>query len=147
MTDKEIRRNWRQEWLGCVAEFSDFDTQKRMWLDVENTNPHWSFVEYMCSYFDDLGLQVVDYQGRIDAGFVTEEEVAAINEFHQIADGYQSPTDDYDHRAILDDPKWHEVVKAAQKAKQQLLALISDNKERQDLSGVNAPRIEARWKY
>ena len=146
MTDEEVRHNWRKFWLSSIAEFADFETQKRKWLDAENTNPHWSFVEYMCNYFDDLGLQVVGYEGRINEGFVTKEEVAAVENFDRIADSYASPTNDYDHKAILSDPKWHEVVQAAQEAQQRLLALISDTTERKYVANVDVAWIEARWR-
>ena len=42
------RRFWRANWLGSIQEFADGDTQRRMWLDLSNTNPHFSFVEYLC---------------------------------------------------------------------------------------------------
>lgn len=57
MTDREeLRRNWRTNWLSSIQEFADEDTQRRLWLDPTNGNPHYSFGEYVCCYFDDLGL-------------------------------------------------------------------------------------------
>jgi hypothetical protein len=128
--NQESRRNWRTKWLSSIQEFADDDTQRRLWLDLTNTNPHFSFVEYFCCYFDDLGLSDGGYQWALEQGFVSEREVSAVTGFHEIADAYDSPTDDHDHQAILADPKWAEVVAAAKEAQAELLGLIDDPHER-----------------
>ncbi|WP_226698883.1 hypothetical protein [Qipengyuania gaetbuli] len=127
---QELRRIWRTNWLSSIQELADYETQKRLWLDQENTNPHFSFVEYFCSYFNDLGLSERGYDWALNAGLLSSDEVAAIEEFHRIADAYDSPTDAYDHKTILSDPKWFEVVLAAKKAQDALSQLISDPEER-----------------
>ena len=98
----ELRRNWRTNWLSSIQEFADDETQRRSWLDTTNTNPHFSFIEYFCCYFDDLGLSDGGYEWAVKEDLLTEEEVAAVAGFHNIADAYDSPTDDYDHQAIGD---------------------------------------------
>jgi hypothetical protein len=52
---------------------TSIDLQKASWLDKENTNPHWSFVEFICCYFDDLALDD-NYKSEINEGFVSIEE-------------------------------------------------------------------------
>jgi len=128
--NQEWRGNWRTNWLSSIQEFADQNTQRRLWLDPTNTNPHFSFVECLCCYFDDLGLSDGGYQRALEQGFVSEREVSAVAGFHKIADAYDSPTDDYDHPAILADPKWAEVVAAAKEAQSELLGLIDDPHER-----------------
>ena len=125
-----LRRNWRSNWLASIQEFADIETQRRLWLDPANSNPHYSFVEYLCCYFDDLVLADEGYRGVLAEGLISSEEVAAVSNFHEIADAYNSPTDDYDHAAILDDPNWKAVVEAAQQARATLLTLIDDPRER-----------------
>jgi hypothetical protein len=128
--NQELRRNWRKNWLSCIQEFADDEMQHRMWLDPSNTNPHFSFVECFCAYFDDLDLSNDGYTTALNEGLVNGDEVAAVSGFHQNADKYESPTDNYDHRAILADPLWTEVVAAAQRAQTLLVDLIDDPHER-----------------
>ena len=131
--DEELRRNWRTRWLSSIQEFADDETQKRLWLDRENTNPHFSFVEYICCYFDDLGLSDGNYDWALNEGLLSADEVAAVAHFHRAADAYDSPTDDYDHEAILADPEWALVVAAAKRAEDPLAQLIDDSYERRVL--------------
>ncbi len=128
--DQETRRNWRRDWLCCIQEFADDEAQRRLWLDRENTNLHFSFVEYFCCYFDDLRLSDDGYDWAISEGLLSADEVAAVAEFHAAADAYDSPTDDYDHEAILADAKWAKVVEAAKRAQAALSHLIEDSQER-----------------
>ncbi|MDT0510068.1 hypothetical protein [Novosphingobium sp. MMS21-SN21R] len=128
--DQERRRNWRANWLSSIQEFADDETQRRSWLDHKNTNLHFSFVEYFSCYFDDLGLSDGDYDWALNRGMVSADEVEAVAAFHQAADTYDSPSDEYNHKAILADPKWAEVVAAAKRAQSALSRLIDDPKER-----------------
>lgn len=132
MTDYvELRKNWRPRWLGSIQEFADIDTQRAKWLDPSNTNPHWSFVEIMCCYFDDIGLTDLGYSGWIEHGLISSAEAAAVADFHAIANAYNSPRgDDYDSAAILGDPRWLHVVEAAKEAQARLAELIADADER-----------------
>ncbi len=150
MTEKEeFRPNWRRNWLGSIQEFADLDTQRRLWLDPELSNPHYTFVEYICCYF---GLGVFDdpaalgdaYSVAREDGLVTAEEAAAVEPFHAILDLYEAPgKDDYDHQAILADPKWGEVVAAAKSAQSALLPLIHDPEERRELMEVSIYAVQA----
>ena len=131
--NEEQRRNWRTNWLSSIQEFADEEMQRRSWLDPTNTNPHFSFVECFCCYFDSFGLSDGGYEWAVKEKLVSRDEVTAVAEFHQIADAYESPTDDFDHDAILGDPKWSEVVDAAKHAQAALLDLIEDAGERRFL--------------
>jgi hypothetical protein len=124
----ELRRNWRTNWLSSIQEFADDETQRRLWLDAGNTNPHFSFVEYVSSYFDDLGLSDGGYEWAMCEGLVSDAEVRAVADFHANAAAY-APVDCYDHQAILVDPKWAEVVAEAQRAQSALSGLIADPHE------------------
>ena len=134
--DQELRRNWRTNWLSSVREFADDETQRRVWLDPFNANPHNTFVEYMCCYFDDLALSDGGYTRAVEQGLLSEHEAEAVADFHRKAAAYHSPTDDYDNQAILADPNWAEVVTAAQNAQATLLKSIEDPPERRYLMGA-----------
>lgn len=130
--DNELRMNWRRNWLGSIQEFADIDEQRAKWLDYSNLNPHYSFVEYMCSYFNDLGLSDHDnsYAWAIESKLVSQAEAAAVAEFHQLADMYECPNRDSTEHEILADPEWLKVVSAAQNARRQLLDLLNTPRER-----------------
>lgn len=123
-------------WLSAIQAFSDSETQKARWLDPAGRNPAHSFVECMCSYFDDAYLgEEKAYQKKLANGSVSAEEVTAVTEFHNLAESYESPSgDDYDHEAILRDEKWLKVADAAERSRQRLLSLITDTVERTALT-------------
>jgi hypothetical protein len=70
------------------------------------------------------------YEAALKENFVSAHEVAAVADFHRIACDYKSPTEDCDHEGILSDPKWAELVAAAQSAQSALCNLIDDPDER-----------------
>jgi hypothetical protein len=102
-----------------------------MWLDVKNTNPHWSYIEFVCSYPDDDQLDDARNKGWLAAG-----EVKILNEFRQVLMAHDAPNDnDWDNGAVLNDSAWHTVVDAAQKATASLLVIVSDPVGRAALLG------------
>ena len=151
MTENEkLRPNWRRNWLGSIQEFADLDTQQRLWLDPNISNPHYTWVEYICCYFD--GLAVFDdpaalgdgYAVAREQGLITADEAAAVEPFHAILNAYEAPgKDDYDHQAILADPKWREVVAAANSAQSALIPLIHDPDERRALTETSIYAVRA----
>ena len=98
----EIRPGWRRNWLESIAEFADHDLQRRSWFGgPEYSSPYWSFVEWMCRYFDDYSLSS-GYSQFIEEGLVSPEEAEAVSSFHAAADAYKAPDgNDYNHSAIL----------------------------------------------
>ena len=129
----DFRRAWRLRWWGCLSDFADIDLQRRRWLDPENTNPHWSYVEFMCSYLDDL-LHDRGYHWASNEGLITEEEVQTVAALHGLLDRHEAPQgDDYDNEKVLNDPAWHEVVKSAKEAQASLLAILNDPDEKRAL--------------
>ena len=127
----EIRRTWRQNWLESIAEFADLELQRRSWFGgSEYNSPYWSFVEWMCRYFDDYSLSS-GYAPFVSDGFVSQEEADAVRQFHAAADAYNAPGgDDYNHSAILADSAWLQVVSLANAARLTLLAIVSEPSER-----------------
>lgn len=102
---------WRERWLGCINELTSHDLQKKSWQDKTHTNPHWSFVEFMSSYFDDLGIDD-HYKNTIEKGWLTVQEFEIIKDWHEALNKYDSSNnDDYDHAAILNDPKWLDILR------------------------------------
>ena len=140
LTDAEERHYWRLRWLSGLQAFADAATQRTKWLDPEETNPHFSFIECMCSYFDDADLaDAAAYDRRIDSDYLSISEANAVAEFHRLADRYVAPQNDaYDNSAVLDDPAWGEIVTAAKQAQANLLPMLSDPSEIAALSKPTA---------
>ncbi len=89
--------NWRERWLKCINELTSLDLQKKSWLYRTRTNPNWSFVEFRCSYFDDLGIDD-NRKYPLEKGWVTRQEYEIIKEWHETLDKYDSPKNgDYDN--------------------------------------------------
>ena len=123
----------RTSWFGSVSEISDIDLQHRSWLDLTNRNPHWSYIEFTCSYPDCAQMSQARQEGWLSAA-----EFEILNEFRRVLVAYSPPRNDhYDNAAILDDPAWRSVVGAAEQAKQQLLSITADQREREVLLGGN----------
>lgn len=108
------RQNWRSNWLQLIAYISNAELQRECWLDPQAyPSPYWSFAEFMCMYFDDLGLEA-GYGEGIRTGLVTEPEEAAVADLHRKLSSYRAPSgNDYDQRAVLADPKWAEITRVA----------------------------------
>ena len=125
----EEQGNLRRHWLACVNEISDFSLQRSTWLDPMNRNPHWSYIEFVCSYPDDEQLRFAK-----DHGFVRADEFEAFKVLRVALDSHKAPNDDdYDNAAILADPAWHDVVATARNVKQRLLSILGDPVERRYL--------------
>jgi hypothetical protein len=127
----EQKQLWRNRWLNCINELTSLDLQRKSWLDKSNTNPHWTFVEFMCSYFDDLGFEK-NYENEIADGWISESEFESIRIWHKLLDKYDSPSnDDYDVEAILADKEWQMIVEKGKNAKIELSRLL--RKEEYDI--------------
>ena len=119
---------WRNRWLSSINELTSYELQKKSWLDKTNTNPHWSFVEFMCSYFDDLAIDN-DYETPIRAEWISKNEYEVIKIWHKKLNSYKSPkNNDYDVEAILNDKLWQAIVTEGQITKN-LLSQIIDKDE------------------
>jgi len=130
--DDAVGRSLRRDWFGCVQDLSDLDLQRRKWLDPANTNPHWSYIEFCCSY--PAGSQLADALAR---GWLAASEFEILSKLGQAISAHSAPGgDDYDNAAVLKDPAWHEVVEAAKRTRQQLFAMA---KRRRTSSAVRAP--------
>lgn len=130
--DQSIADQLRSWWFCLVAEIADIDLQRRTWLDRANQNPHWSYVEFVCSYPDHDQLMHALKQGRL-----TADEFKILSELRRILVSYSPPGgNDYDHAAVLDDPAWHSVIEAAERARQQLLSTTTDQHEQEMLLGA-----------
>ncbi len=124
--DPEIQRYLRCHWFSGVQELADLDLQKITWLDRQNSNPHWSYVEFCCSY--PMEDQLAEAHAH---RWLTDEEVHLLRTLNEAISAHSSPTgNDYDHEAILQDPAWLEVVELAKRTQQRLLAIVENEDER-----------------
>jgi hypothetical protein len=132
----ELRRVLRQNWLNCLRDFADQDVQLRTWLDPENRNPHWSYVEFMCCYFHDT-LAGGGYGRAIAEGLVTDREAATVASLHHLLESYKPPGgNQYNHEKILRDKAWNEIIDEAKRSLGNLAALLDDQIELAILSGA-----------
>jgi hypothetical protein len=123
------KNSWRERWLNCINELTSLELQKKSWLDRTQTNPHWSFVEFMGSYFDDL---VIDnnYKYPLYKGWITFYEYKIVKDWHEELDKYNSPQhDDYNHESILNDPKWLDILKIGTNIKPKLAELLNETEK------------------
>uniref|UniRef100_UPI00404ADE48 hypothetical protein n=1 Tax=Flavobacterium sp. TaxID=239 RepID=UPI00404ADE48 len=121
MSEKEI---WRERWLVSINELTSIDLQKKFWLMKDNENPHWTFVEFICCYFDDLSLDD-DYFDVLKCNWVSVEEFEILKKWHFELKSYNSPNDDdYNHELILTDKKWVELVEFGKKVNEELLKFL-----------------------
>lgn len=117
---------WRAKWLKCISELSAFELQRKKWLKPDG-NLHWSFTEFMNSYFDDLPLNNDrNYSDYIELGFVTQEEYNVLKEWHTKLENYQPPnSEDWNNVAVLNDPKWKTIVALGLEVKSELATLVN----------------------
>lgn len=124
-----FRKVWRLNWLGALGSLANIEMQQR-WRDQSIRNPAWSYVEFMCKYFDDLGWSEDGYEEKIRSGFVTRDEHDCIRDFHISLDSYKEPNGEHDQSAILSDPAWLKIVELGRHSIIELGKLISDPKEK-----------------
>jgi hypothetical protein len=109
----------REQWPAFLDDIADLELQRRTWLDPANRNPHWSYIEFVCSYPDADQLK----DGR-NKGWLSPAEAEILLEFRQVLVAHKAPTGNaFDNEAVLNDPAWHDVVRAAQLAQQAIASL------------------------
>ena len=105
MTDLKIEKNflpWIYYW---IKEASDIKQQKMHWLNEDNIDGGVSsYVELMCSLFDDLNFDDFVENTVSTLGFSDE----LINSLHDFRDELRNyiAEDDNDDEAIIKDPNW-----------------------------------------
>ncbi|WP_213286912.1 hypothetical protein [Bradyrhizobium sp. sGM-13] len=124
MTPEELA-NLRCWWFGSVHEISNIELQRGTWLAPPTPSPHWSFVEFCCSFPKPEQLQF-----GLDQGYLSASEFDQLAALSVAIARYKPQGSAYDHLAILSDPAWHAVVALAEKTRQALLHLTNDPIER-----------------
>jgi hypothetical protein len=124
--DKKI---WRESWLSCINELTSLNLQKQSWLDKTNTNPHWSYIEFMSCYFDDCFINHYRYQ--LENKLVSNQEFEVLKKWHEALYNYKSPNnDDYNCEAILNDREWINILNIGLKAKRKLSNILPEDEKR-----------------
>jgi hypothetical protein len=128
----EVGQRHRSWWFHHLRDIGDIDLQRQKWLDPTNTdNPHWSYIEFVCCY-PDWGL-LEDAEKK---SWLTVQQTQILRDFKKILLAHKAPKGDYyDNAAVLNDPAWHQVVKAAQTAVRDLLVVTTDAADRATLLG------------
>jgi hypothetical protein len=128
-TSAEDWANLRRWWFDSVYEIADIDYQRRTWLSPPDSSPHWSYIEFCCKY---PGADQLRFAR--DRGHLSSEEFELLSALGEAILSHEAK-DNYDHRAILEDPSWLAVVAKAETTRQQLLAITMDAIEQSYLKG------------
>ncbi|MEZ4830058.1 MAG: hypothetical protein R3C61_27810 [Bacteroidia bacterium] len=124
--NEDLREVWRPNWLTSINELTCLNLQKRSWLDTKASSPHWTYVEFMCCYFDGLAIDN-NYKDPLERGLISLEEFEIIKDWHEQLDKYEEPNKDcYNVRKILDDPKWLEIIEIGLIAKSKLGQILNE---------------------
>lgn len=129
------RELFRQRWLDDINQLTSYNLQKISWLDKAIENLHWSYAEFICSYFDDNCIYL-GYDFFIKNGFISKIEYDTIKEWHTALDNYKEPKGN--DETILNDPKWIEIVEKGRVSKENLKKIISKH-ETSYLEKINYP--------
>jgi hypothetical protein len=123
--------NLRRWWFGSVHEIANIELQRRTWLAPPTPSPHWSYVEFRCSY---PALEQLEFARN--SGHLSKVEFDLLATLKKAISEHEPPRGDaYDHRAILADPAWQALVANAEKTRQKLLLIVGDPEERNYLFG------------
>ncbi|MDI4664949.1 hypothetical protein K9U40_11500 [Xanthobacter autotrophicus] len=134
MTDNPVSKSEERALLRklifqSVNELADLPLQRRTWLNPPTPSPHWSYVEFCCSY-PDLDQLTFDR----DHNIISADEFEALIPLCDAIIAHDPPgSRPCDHVAILNDPAWHEVITLAERVRQRLIVLVSAPEERQCL--------------
>jgi len=125
----EQRKHIRLRLMDSISELSDFGEQESLWLDPDNENPHFSWIEYSECFFDCTG----GYDGfgeLVGTGILAASEAVCIQPLNDALVAYSPPNKEaYDNLAILQDEDWVRVVDISRRTKQELLKLLKDSNE------------------
>ncbi len=93
-----------------IIELSDLDLQKKLWLNENNdTGLTSSYVEVMCSLFDDFNFEDFIKKTAKEAGFST----LTINELESLRELLNNYNEKDSDEEIINDPKWKKIVEQA----------------------------------
>ena len=114
MVDLNTEKNFLPWIYSWIREASDIKQQKMHWLNENNTDGGVSsYVELMCSLFDDLKFDDFVENTAFTLGF-SDELINLLCDFRDELRNYIAEDDNYDE-AIIKDLNWQIVVKKAQK--------------------------------
>ncbi|WP_223649856.1 hypothetical protein [Hymenobacter psoromatis] len=127
VSDEELREMWRVRWKSSIEELTSIEYQRKTWMDAAKPSVHYTYVEFMCCYFDDL-IFGSDYKLLIQDKWVSKQEVAILSEWHNALDKYSAPlNDDYNDAAILNDPDWIRIAALGAEAWNKLQLLWAES--------------------
>src|SRR5262249_37673779 len=90
----------------------------------------WSYVEIVCSYFDDV-LADENYDRLVARGLVSVQETAIVKPLHELLERHEAPGgDEWNAQRILADPAWLAITDKAKATNLQLAALLNERAEK-----------------
>lgn len=95
-----------------IVELSDIEMQRDRWLSGNQKNGYISsYVELMCSLFDDFNFDVFIKKTAYECG-LSESTIIELNKLRDLLDNYNEKNSDEE---ILNDPEWNKIVNHAKK--------------------------------
>jgi len=95
-----------------IVELSDLGLQRKLWLnDNNNTGLMSSYVEFMCSLFDDFNFDDFIDNEASKMG-LSNSAIFELNKLRHLLNNYDEKESDED---IINDSEWKKVVKQAKK--------------------------------
>ena len=93
-----------------ITELADVDLQRKYWLNENNDTGYISsYVELMCTLFDDLDFDEFVDNSEEKRG-LSYSAVCELVKLRDMLNNYQEKGED---REIIEDPKWKEIVNQA----------------------------------
>ncbi len=94
-----------------IIELSDLSLQRKLWLNENNdTGLISSYIEVMCSLFDDFQFDVFIDKTAFEIG-LSEDVILELNNLRTLLNAYNEKESDED---IINDPEWKKVVEQAE---------------------------------
>ncbi|TVT42926.1 hypothetical protein FNT36_02205 [Hymenobacter setariae] len=110
VSDEDLRELWRVRWKASIEELTSLEHQHETSLNTSKSSVHYSFVEFMCCYFDDL-LCGLNYGQLAENSYVSEQEKDILLEWHTALEDYNSPqSNGYYDITIWNNPEWQRIV-------------------------------------
>ncbi|WP_309612968.1 hypothetical protein [Flavobacterium sp.] len=128
--DSELRKNIRLRWFQSLFELSNYELQKKVWLEGAIVDYFSDYTEAICSYFDDLDLGS-GLEKFAEDGFITKDEAKLFLDFHKQFREYTSRPDKrtLSDSKILRDIEWKNLTILAKQNWDKLKEMLTDKAE------------------
>lgn len=104
-----MEMSWKNNIYSAIESISDIEFQKKAWFDKSSKYVS-SFNEVINILYDDCLFE--DFIKEFDSGKSNSEFYKELSQLDEMIENYNPA---FDEKEIIVDPKWHQIVKQAQK--------------------------------